>query len=127
MSQNVHGIARDEYHPGAFLVNDVIGNAANDGCVLLEKLESCFTGSLCRTCCDHDYLRVCVVVWIADTNRYSWEECLPVDQVQNLPLYQIVVPVDDCDLFGQAALSKSVAKRRTNSTRANDNDFAPLH
>jgi len=126
MSQNVHGIAHDEYHPGALLGNDVINNATNDSCVFLEKLKSCFTGALCHTCCDYYYLRVCIVAGISNTNRYSWKECLPVEQVQNLPLRQIIVLVYDRNLFGQTALSKSVAERRTNGPCANDNDLAPL-
>jgi hypothetical protein len=70
--------------------------------------------------------RVCIVAGISNTNRYSWKECLPVEQVQNLPLRQIIVLVYDRNLFGQTALSKSVAERRTNGPCANDNDFAPL-
>jgi len=35
MSQNINGIAHDEYHSGALLAKNVIDYAANDGCVLL--------------------------------------------------------------------------------------------
>jgi hypothetical protein len=127
MSQNVHGITHDEYHPGAFLFNYVINNTANDGYVILEKLESCFPGTLCDARCNYYYLCICVVAWIACTNGYGWEELLPLHQVQNLPLRKIVIPVYNHNLFGQAALSKREAERRPNRACSYDYDFALLH
>jgi hypothetical protein len=71
MGQNVNGIAHYEYHACTSLDDDVIDNAANDGRVLVEKLEPGFTGSLRGTCRDDDYLLACLpyVPWPPQTQH----------------------------------------------------------
>ena len=127
MSQNINGIAHDEYHPGTFLTDYVIDDATNDGGVLLEEAGDGFHPGAARY-----RLRLRLparprsrMVYPRESKR--WQKCLSVEQVENLPLCQVVILVNDRNLFGQAALSECVAECRRHSTCSNDNHFATFH
>jgi len=49
-----------------------------------------------------------------------------MDQIQNLPLGEAYVLVDQRDLVGQTALSKRIRERRTHSATANHDNFPPI-
>ena len=124
IGHDIDGIGGDQDDGRGSGCCDVRHNSAHDGGVTLKEVETSFAGLLGGARGDDDQLGVSIIGRRARIDRDRGEVGLAVGEVQDVPLGELFVLVDQGDLIGDAALGKSITISGADRASANDNNFA---
>jgi hypothetical protein len=75
------------------LLHNLINDFVNDFYVSLQQIEARLAGALLGAGGNHDQVRIGKILRLAFTDLHGGEECLPMRQIEHLPLGQITIVI----------------------------------